>query len=338
MLKVAIIGAGNIATTAHIPYYRLFKEVEIVAICDISLEKAIKCAKENLIPYYFSNAEEMLDILMPDIVSICVPNRFHYIFTMMALERSCNVFCEKPPALTYQEALEMERKAEEKHKILFYGFQTRFTPEYEVASRIIKEDKLGRISHSKALWLRRRGIPGWGVFTNKSIQGGGPLVDIGIHMLDATLSLLDYPEVSYLSATMSDDIGKRGGEGDFGKWSGEKYSVEDSFFGFIVFKDGTSLTLETSFAINQKAKTEKNIILYGDKCGMSLFPLECFDGYEAKELKIADQDPRLGLMTNFIHSVLGLEKPIIRSSQGTYVQRIIELFYKSCESNLPVVL
>lgn len=95
-------------------------------------------------------------------------------------------------------------------------------------------------------------------------------------MLDMTLALLGYLEISYVSATMSDDIGKKGGEGDFGPWNGEKYTVEDSLFGFVVFEDGTSLEIETSFALNQKEKNDKNIILYGSDASLSLFPLELY--------------------------------------------------------------
>lgn len=334
VIKAAIIGAGNIAKTAHIPSYRKEEDVEIVGISDINYESARKTAEEFGIPSAFSDAEKMISSLKPDVVSICVPNKFHYPFTMMALEIGCSVFCEKPPSLTLKEAREMEKKAEEKGKILYYGFQNRFSAEYEAAEEYRKE--LGRITHSKAVWLRRRGIPGWGVFTNKDIQGGGPLMDIGVHMLDMTLSLLGYPEISYVSATMSDDIGKRGGNGDFGPWDGGKYTVEDSLFGFIAFKDGTSLEIETSFSINQKDKNEKNIILYGTDASISLFPFEIYRDGITEQIEIEKKDERAALMSNFIESVRGNEKPRITPHQGSCVQAVIEALYLSAETNSPI--
>lgn len=334
VIRAAIIGAGNIARTAHIPCYKAENDVEIVGISDINYESAKKTAEEFKIPAVYSDAGEMLRSLKPDVVSICVPNKFHYPFTMTALEEGCNVFCEKPPALTLEEAEAMERKAREKGKILYYGFQNRFSSEYEKAAEL--KNQLGRITHSKAIWLRRRGIPGWGVFTNREIQGGGPLIDIGVHMLDMTLALLDYPEISYVSATMTDDIGKKGGEGDFGPWSGEKYTVEDSLFGFVVFKNGTSLEIETSFALNQKEKNERNIILYGSDASLSLFPLELYRNDSTESIVTEAKDARASLMHNFIASVRGVEEPRIVSSQGTYVQALVEALYASAETLSPV--
>ncbi|MCF0237443.1 MAG: Gfo/Idh/MocA family oxidoreductase [Sphaerochaetaceae bacterium] len=254
---------------------------------------------------------------------------------MMALNKGMHVFCEKPPAMTVEEASMMETTAKEKGKILYYGFQNRFTPEFQHAYQKVKSGDLGIISHGKAIWLRRRGIPGWGVFTNKAIQGGGPLLDIGIHMLDMALCLMDYPPIEYVSATMSNTIGLKGGEGDFGPWKGETYTVEDSLFGQIVFKNGTSLAIETSFALNQKEKTDKNLYLYGDLQGLSLFPFEVYEDSQVTQVPMQDQDARKALMSNFINSVKGLEDPFILPSQGTYIQNLIHLLYTSAEINKP---
>ncbi len=334
MIKAAVIGAGNIAKTAHIPSYKEREDVSLVGISDVNYEVAKSCADEFDIPGVFSDAEKMIASLKPDVVSICAPNKFHYPFTMMALEHGCSVFCEKPPAIKSREAVEMEETAKEKGLVLYYGFQNRFSSEYEKARELKKE--LGHITHSKAVWLRRRGIPGWGVFTNKEIQGGGPLMDIGIHMLDMTLSLLDYPEISYVSATLADDIGKRGGTGDLGPWDGSKYTVEDSLFGYIVFRNGTSLEIETSFALNQKEKNEKNIILYGSDASVSLFPFELYRNGAVEEIGIEKKDERAALIENFLESVKRNEKPRITPSQGTYVLSLIEALYLSAETNSPV--
>ena len=336
MLRAAIIGAGNIAVKGHIPSYKSMEEVEIVGISDISVENAGKVAEEYGIPHYYQDAHEMLSSLKPDIVSICVPNKFHYPFAMAALEIGAHVFCEKPPALTVEEAYEMEKKAKEKGKILYYGLQNRFSPEFKKAYEILKSGRLGRVSHSEAKWLRRRGVPGWGVFTNKAIQGGGPLIDIGIHVLDMALSLLSFPEISYVSATMSDDIGKKGGEGDFGPWDGGKYSVEDSLFGMIVFKDGTSLSIDTSFAINQRESTDKNIRLFGDKAGISLYPLELYENREVEALETVEFDPRNELMKNFVKAIKGEEEPFVKAEEGTYLQALISSLYRAAETGKPV--
>lgn len=88
------------------------------------------------------------------------------------------------------------------------------------------------------------------------------MIDIGAHMLDSTLYLLDYPEISYVAATYSNRLGKTSKAGLMGSWDTEKFTVEDSLFGFIRFKNGTSLELQTSFAINQKERDMRSVKLF----------------------------------------------------------------------------
>ena len=83
-LRVAIIGAGMIAVSAHIPAYRNFPDkFEIVALCDVFEKAAKEISEQNGIPRYFTDAEEMLNEIKPDIVSVCTPNSLHKKFWKM---------------------------------------------------------------------------------------------------------------------------------------------------------------------------------------------------------------------------------------------------------------
>ncbi|MBC5690606.1 Gfo/Idh/MocA family oxidoreductase [Mediterraneibacter sp. NSJ-55] len=341
-LRMALIGAGQIAQATHIPNYISMPEVELAGICDVRIETARKAADAFHIPQYFDSSTKMLRELKPDAVTVCVPNKFHYQTVMEALNRGCHVLCEKPPAITAEEAEQMEKKAHEKGCLLSYGFHLRSSEEVQFLHRAIEQGTLGELYHVEVKWRRRRGIPGWGNFIDKEIQGGGPLIDIGAHVLDSALYLLDYPRIDYVCAASSNRIGKTYHEGLMGKWNPEKFTVEDGLFGFVKFKNGCSLEIQTSFALNQKEKDIRNILLYGDRSGAQLFPLEIY-GEEAGRLYdktfpfTGQKDLHLELDRNFVQACLGRETLLVKPWQGTYIQSLIGILYESAETGRPVV-
>lgn len=341
-LRVAIIGAGQVARVSHILNYQARNEVEVVAICDTNSEAAACVAAQFNIPEYFQDHIAMLEAVKPDAVSICIPNKFHCKVTCDALERGSHVLCEKPPALTVKEVLQMEETAKKYNRILTFGFHYRFGENVRLLKQKIDNGDFGAIYNAKVVWTRRRGIPGWGNFTNKELQGGGPLIDIGSHMLDLAVYLLGYPEVDYVCATSHDYIGKHGsGYGFMGQWDTEKFSVEDSLFGFIRFKNGASIQLETAFALNMKEKDARNVYLYGEKLGASVFPLEvygeeqhmmCNTGFvydDSKDLHAVE-------INHFVDVCLGKEVLLITPEQAVYMQKLLCAFYESAASGKPI--
>lgn len=343
-IKVAIIGAGQIARVSHIPNYQLFSdEIEVVGISDINLQAARELSEQFHIPNYFSNHIEMLEQLKPDSVSVCVPNKFHCQITCDALERGCNVLCEKPPAITVEEAEKMQRMALKHNCLLSFGFHFRYSTEAAFLKDKIEKGEFGDLYAARVQWIRRRGIPGWGNFTNKEIQGGGPLIDIGVHMLDLAIYLMDYPNIDYVCATAHQKIGKKKGVGLMGDWDSDKFTVEDALFGFIKFKNGASINFETSFALNIKEKDIRNVQVFGDKLGATVFPLETFgeDGsqlvnnvYPFKET----EDLHYKSIANFVNACLGKETLIVTAEQAVYIQKLICALYDSAESGKPIIL
>ncbi|EGQ5168354.1 Gfo/Idh/MocA family oxidoreductase, partial [Salmonella enterica] len=192
-LRVAIIGAGQVADKVHASYYCTRDDLELVAVCDSRLSQAQALADKYGSGSVWDDPEKMLHDVQPDIVSICSPNRFHYEHTMMALKAGCHVMCEKPPAMTPEEALEMCNTARRVQKVLAYDFHHRFALDTQLLREQVMSGTLGEIYVTNVRALRRCGVPGWGVFTNKALQGGGPLIDIGIHMLDAAMYVLGFP-------------------------------------------------------------------------------------------------------------------------------------------------
>ncbi|RZA63285.1 Gfo/Idh/MocA family oxidoreductase, partial [Citrobacter freundii] len=194
-LRVAIIGAGQVADKVHASYYCTRNDLELVAVCDSRLSQARLFAEKYGNPQVWDDPQTMLREAKPGIVSICSPNRFHYEHTMLALNAGCHVMCEKPPAMTPDEALEMCKTARRVGKVLAYDFHHRFALDTQLLREQVMAGILGEIYVTNVRALRRCGVPGWGVFTNKELQGGGPLIDLGIHMLDAAMYVLGFPAV-----------------------------------------------------------------------------------------------------------------------------------------------
>lgn len=342
-LRMAVVGSGQIAQMTHLPNYLGMENVEVVGICDTNWEAARVVAEKFKIPACFGDHREMLETLKPDAVTICVPNRFHCAITLDALERGCHVLCEKPPAITVDEAQKMQELAEKKGLLLSYGFHFRHSEHVAVLKQKIVKQELGTIYHTKVQWNRRRGIPGWGNFTNEAMQGGGPLIDIGAHMLDSALYLIGYPEISYVCASSSDRIGRRGGTGLMGSWEGDRFTVEDGLFGFISFQNGTSMEIETTFAVNQKERDIRGIRLYGEKCGANVFPLEIYGEADGRLINqeypfLEMRDWHLDCARNFVEACLGDSQLLVTAEQGSYVQKLIELLYQSAKMRCPVYL
>ena len=91
ILRVAVIGAGQVARTSHINHYKSLPDVEICAVCDVNQNAAKMAADEFHIPSWYTDAETMLKEIRPDAVSICVPNKFHCDMTCLCLEYGCHV-------------------------------------------------------------------------------------------------------------------------------------------------------------------------------------------------------------------------------------------------------
>jgi predicted dehydrogenase len=185
-----------------------------------------------------------------------------------------HVLCEKPLARTSEEAEAMVAAATEADRVLQVVFNHRVRGDVQVLKRYIDEGKLGKIYYAKASWMRRRGIPGAGTwFVSKEKAGGGPLIDLGVHMLDMALYLLGEPEVLTVSASTYDELARSGkGIDQNARKSGADniYEVEDLATAFMRLAGGATLLLEASWATNSSAGDDFGITLYGSEGGAEI--------------------------------------------------------------------
>lgn len=267
-LKIGIIGSGGIAQGCHMPGYASVPDLcEIVAVCDVNPETAQKAAEKFGVTRYGTDMWDIVNDPEIDAVSIATPNKYHHGPTIASLQAGKHVLCEKPLAMNAQEAREMCAAARDAQRILMVGFQTRFGGPGQFMRQYIDSGSMGDIYYARAQALRRRGVPGWGVFIDKEQQGGGPLVDIGVHILDFTLYLMGYPKPVSVFGQTWDMLGKNPDlYNQWGDYDRAKYTVEDFAVGLIKFENGSAITLESSFMANMEGDPFQTQ-LFGTKAG-----------------------------------------------------------------------
>ena len=253
IIKIGIIGCGGIAIGKHLPALKKIPGVEMVAFCDIIRQRAEDAAKKYGVDgaKVYEDYKELLKDESIQVVHVLTPNRSHSFITVDALESGKDVMCEKPMAINSEEAKKMLDAAKRTGKLLTIGYQNRFRNDSLYLKQEAEKGVFGDIYYAKATALRRRAVPTWGVFLNEYEQGGGPLIDIGTHALDLTLWVMNNYEPLYCVGTTYKKLGNILPSGNaWGDWDPKQFTVEDSAFGFIVMKNGATIVLESSWALN----------------------------------------------------------------------------------------
>jgi len=343
-LKVGVVGTGGIFKGAHLPGWQSHKDVEVVAFCDAYRASAEAIAKDYPGTKVYADYRELLADPSIDIVGISTPNLYHSEISIAALRNGKHVFCEKPDAINPLEAQKMADVARESGKLLMVMRNNRFSNEAMFAKRMMEQGKLGDLYMGRCGWIRRRGIPGrGGWFTTKELSGGGPLIDLGVHMIDMALWLSGNPKPVAVSGTTYRKFADR--PDTSGKVPAGTFDVEDLAAGFIRFDNGASLQIEFSWASNI-AEEQKFLEWRGTDGGFSLIndKLRVFTESEGVLVDLQPQFPGAATpqhtanIHHFIECVLGREKPIFTPDQGVDMIKILSAIYESAESGREVRL
>ena len=349
-IKVGMIGAGNIANT-HLDAYKKVPEVEVVCACDIDSERLkLTCDKYGIKGY--NSVTEMLANEKLDAADVCVWNCNHAKCTIEALDAGLHVMCEKPMAYNTREAEEMKAAAERNGKLLVIGFVTRFADETRIVKDFIDKDYLGDIYYAKAQYVRRHGNPG-GWFADSSRSGGGPVIDLGVHVIDRARYLMGSPKpVSVYAATFSELGENRKKLQTTVGWSPRNAKpddicdVEDFGTALIRFDNGAVIQLETAYAINDKPKSglmlcgnkggiqtgAGELILYSDTNGFMTDTKIDINNYKySKELFAAE-------MQHFADCILGRCECNATPDDGIIVMKILDAIYESARTGHEVIL
>ena len=340
-LRYGFIGAGGIAG-AHMRDLANRDDVEMVAMSDIVETNMVRHRDRFGIPSMYSDWNEMLRAADLDAVSICTPNKLHERSTIDALRAGCHVLCEKPLAHSAEAGQRMVEAANETGRKLCIAFQYRYNPRTQFLRKAYDDGAFGNVLYARVKALRRRGIPNWGVFGRKDLQGGGPLIDIGVHVLEMTHYAMGCPEPVSATADMFTYIGDKPSDRVESVWKGwdyETYTVEDLAVGRIRFANGAVAHIEAAFAAHIE-KDDWNFVLMGDKGGASWDPPRIFTDEHGH---MVDKSPGWlpnaafdGMfarkMHNFVEHCLYDKPTLAPGEDGLAVQRMLDGLYRSAES------
>ena len=359
VLNVAFIGCGAIAQKKHFPICAEDPHLHIQMLFDTNRKAAEKClvmfgTKDTKIAEDLSEIYEREDI---DVVFISTPNCFHAEHSIQALKSGKHVICEKPIAIKAKDAEKMLETAVKYDRLLHISYQNRFTNQAIYTKRLIEEGILGEIYYTKAYAIRRRAVPTWGMTTNKKYQGGGPLLDIGSHAIDLALWMADNFEPSYVSGMTYDQMAKKGSMANYwGPWDPAKVEVEDCAVGFVVMKNGMTLTVDASYALNVVREYEASVDLFGVKGGVQLRESDsvtlvhemggrmCITNNDLQMTKRSltpeeqQMTPSQREHAYYMNLILGGKKSDPFAIQALVTAEIIEAIYQSAQMKKPVCL
>lgn len=347
-LKIGIIGVGGISE-AHIPAYLKNPNVELYAFCDINEERLNMMAEKYNITRKFTDMHEMLKLGEIDAVSVCTWNSAHAPCAIAALNAGKHVLCEKPMAMSAAEAMEMKAAAEKNGKLLMIGFVRRYGDDCAVLKDFIGNDYFGDIYYTKANYLRRNGNPG-GWFGDKSRSGGGPLIDLGVHVIDLVRFLLGNPKpVSAYGATFHklgnrNELKDRKGYYSASATDNDKCDVEDMVSALIRFDNGAVLDVEASFSLNIKTDIGK-IELFGEKGGAKLDPeLEMYTVINGRMADVS-LNSKTGFgdffgneIAHFVDCILNGTTCVSPANDGVEIMKILEAIYESARTGHEVII
>ncbi|MCD8859629.1 Gfo/Idh/MocA family oxidoreductase [Staphylococcus gallinarum] len=355
-LNIGIIGCGGIANGKHLPSLEKISEASLVAFCDIDKAKA-QLAAETYGSDDSKVYEDYRDLLADktiDIVHICTPNNTHKSITVDALDVGKHVMCEKPMAKTTDEAREMINAAKRNKKKLTIGYQNRFRGDSQYLRKVTQRGDLGEIYFSKAHAIRRRAVPTWGVFLDEEKQGGGPLIDIGTHALDLTLWMMDNYEPESVMGSTFHKLGQQENAANaWGSWDPKQFNVEDSAFGFIKMKNGATIILESSWALNSLEVDEAKCSLSGTQGGAdmkdglrihgedlgTLYTSQIeidnpgVDFFDSESIDEAEEEARA-----WVQCIIDDTEPIVKPEEALVVTQILEAIYHSAKTGKAVYL
>ena len=346
-MKIGLIGCGSIGSCHAGAYKNLSDRVELVACCDIVEGRAKNYAERYGFEKYYTDINTMFEECELDAVSVCVWNSAHKDCTITALRNGANVICEKPMAMNTAEALEMQTEAEKAGKLLMIGFVRRHGNDAATALDFIKKDYLGEIYHMKASYIRRVGFPGnW--FGDKEYSGGGPLIDLGVHIIDLCRYLAGNPKPVTVFGVTFDKLGARDNvRGNVPAWTAEstvdkpKFNVEDMAIATIRFDNGMVLSAEASFSLHVENDYQK-IELFGTKAGLNLSPFtlytECNDMLADVVIRgnVGCGDFFTEEIRNFLDSIEGKAECKAPAEDGVELMRILDAIYESARTGRSV--
>jgi len=353
-LRVAFIGTGMISG-AHLGAYRKMDDVEVVALCDIDKKALAKRAAENNIADAdcYTDHRQMLKAIKgkADAVNVCTPNGVHAEHSVNSSKAGFHVIVEKPMAMNPAQCKQMIAAAKAARKKLVIGFQYRYDPKTAFLVDMREAGVFGDIRFGRVQALRRRGIPNWGVFGQKKLQGGGPMIDIGVHVLEMCHFTMGSPKpvaaVGFAETYMGNSRKAAQIKTNWSGWDYKTYTVEDLALGHIRFDNGAVIHIEASFAAHHEHSGTMDFQIMGTKGGAKWGSSEVYTDMHNYQMNIkpAYVEPSREFETwffrknrNFVDHILHGKPTMAPAEHGLMVQQMLSAIYESAEKGGKEVL
>lgn len=349
-MKVAVIGCGTIANTAHIPAYIKNEKTEIKYFCDIIPERAEAAVEKYGCGKAVVDYKEVLADPEIEAISVCTPNKMHSTIAIDTLRAGKNVLCEKPAARVYSEALEMQKAQHETGKVLNIGVVNRFNTGVNKIKELIAQGELGDIYQVYVSFRSHRSIPGLGGdFTTKAVAGGGVMIDWGVHFFDIVMYCCGDPKVKTVSAEEFKSLGNPiDGYVYKTMWAGPPkkdgvFDVEDGVTG-IIRTDGPIVSFNGAWAQNI-GESEMFIDFMGTKGGIRLQYGSDFTFYSTKNgmltkttFEMESKSMFQSEIDSFIDCIESGEKLPSHIDTNIITAEMMDAIYRSAEQHKEIVL
>ena len=355
IVNVGIIGCGGIANAKHMPALAKLPNVRMVAFCDLMKERADEAKEKYGTPdaRVYTDYKELIKEETIEVVHVLTPNRSHADISIDSMRAGKHVMCEKPMAKTAADAQRMYDASVETGKKLTIGYQHRQKPQSIYAKQYIDTGALGEIYYANCLAIRRRGTPNWGVFLNEEEQGGGPIIDIATHSLDLTLYLMNNYEPEMVVGKTHKKLEHPEAGNIWGDNGVSTTTLEEAACAFIRMKNGATIMLETSWALNTAEPCgEGSCVLCGSREGLQIKKgkltlnkvqfdrlTETTVNTEAGGVNFysgSQGTPAEVEAANWIKCIVEDTDPVVLPEQALVVSKILEAIYTSSKTGEPV--
>ncbi len=327
-MRVGVVGGGW-PGRRHAEAFTASGAGLVTAVADV--DPAARAALEEMCPGArgFASAEELLADADVEAVVVALPTFLHRPVVIAALEAGKHVLCEKPPALHAEEVVAMMDAARRAGRVLAFGLQRRALPSVTAARALIESGELGTLYHGRAVWTRAWGAPagagGW--HRDRARAGGGPLIDLGVHVLDLAWWLMGRPAVRSVAGIIHNR-------------SFDPEQVEDAAFGLVRLSEGRAIEVETSWIAHRDgddvrieiAGTRASLIveqpsltmIRADAGGSQLVKPAIAGGWPESLMK-----PFVDQAANFAAAIRDGAAPLTPPDDALLIMRLIDGLYRS---------
>ncbi|MDP6040758.1 MAG: Gfo/Idh/MocA family oxidoreductase [Candidatus Latescibacteria bacterium] len=340
LLKLGVVGLRNIGK-GHVRRCLDLPHANVIAVADAREDRLAEACEEFGDVEGYADAANLIARDDLDGVVLAVPNHVHAPLSIVAMEAGKHVLVEKPISVTSSEAREMIAARDQNERVLMVGMNRRFSPKVYAIRKLLDSGEFGQVYYAKTRWNRRRLTDvlwergDW--FLSKKLSGGGPLIDLGVHMMDLVWHLMGAPDPASAAAVQFTGKGSREG-----KKLGRSYRMEDFIGGLIRFEDGRALHIESAFFSSEREEVT-DLTLYGEYGGITMSGREWSvfrtEGEEVEDIDLPpDPEAPRSSVEHFVNVLTGKEDLSSTPEQGLQVMQMVEALYASADAGTCIYL